>query len=71
MDMSQKGSTPRTGRGAQRKLVCRECKGENHVARNCNSYWRWREQELRRKVKELKEIKVKVKGEERVVRHTM
>jgi len=37
------------------KLVCRECKGENHVARNCNSYWRWREKEVKRKVTELKE----------------
>jgi len=51
--------------------VCRECKGENHVARNCNSYWRWREQELRRKMKKLKELKEKAKGEERVVRCTM
>jgi len=24
----------------ERKVVCRECKGENHVARNCDSYWR-------------------------------
>jgi len=52
----------------QRKLVCRECKEKNHVARNCDSYWRWREQELRRKVKELKE---KATEEERVVRCTM
>jgi len=59
---------PEQGKAQQRKLVCRECKEENHVARNCDSYWRWREQELRRKVKELKE---KAKGEERVVRHTM
>ena len=29
--------------------------GENHVARNCNSYWRWREKEVKRKVTELKE----------------
>jgi len=47
------------------------CKAENHVARNCNSYWRWREQELRKKVKELKEQRKKAKGEERVVRCTM
>ena len=52
----------------QRKLRCWECKEENHVARNCNSYWRRRKQELKRKLKELKE---KVKGEERVVRHTI
>ena len=44
---------------------------ENHVTRNCNGYWRWREQELRKKVKELKEIKEKAKKEERVARHTM
>ena len=69
-----------------RKVVCRACRGENHVARNCDSYWRWREQELkeevkklreqreqelRKKVKELKEQREKVKGEERVVRRTM
>jgi len=55
----------------ERKVVCRACKEENHVAKNCDSYWRWREQELRRKVKELKELKEKAMGEERVVRHTM
>jgi len=70
----------------ERKVVCRVCKGENHIVRNCDSYWRWREQELREevkklreqrekklreKVKELKEQKEKGKGEERVVRHTM
>jgi len=69
-----------------RKVVCRTCKGENHVARNCDTYWRWREQnlkeevkklkkqkieELTKKVKELKEIKEKAQGEERVVRRTM
>ena len=68
------------------KIVCRVCKGENHVARNYNSYWRWREQELREevkklreqkeqelrnKVKELKEQREKGKREEKVVRHTM
>ena len=62
------------------------CKGENHIARNCDSYWRWRElelreevkklrerreRELREKVKELKEQKERNKGEERVVRCTM
>ena len=52
----------------EKKVVCRGCKGENHVARNCDSYWRWKEQELRRELKELKE---KAKGEERVVRCTM
>ena len=49
-------------------MKCEECKEENHVAKNCNSYWRWREQKLRR---ELKELKKKAKGEERVVRCTM
>jgi len=66
--------------------VCVACKGENHIARNCDSYWRWRELELREevkklreqrerelkeKVKELKEQKEGNKGEERVVRRTM
>ena len=59
---------PEQGEAQQRKLVCRRCKGENHVARNCDSYWRWREQEVKRKLKELKEKSV---GEERAVRHTM
>ena len=64
-------------------MVCRACKGENHIARNCNSYWRWREQELREEVKKLrerreqelrekiKELKEEKKGEGRVVRRTM
>jgi len=55
----------------ERKVVCRACKVENHIARNCDSYWRWREQELKKKVKELKEQREKVKGKERVVRRTM
>ena len=66
----------------ERKMVCRACKGENHVARNCDTYWRWREQDLKEKVKKLreqrieeltkrvKELKEKAKGEERVVRRT-
>ena len=67
----RKAVCPPKGEVQQRKLVCRRCKEENHVTKNCSSYWRWREQELRRKVKELKELKEKAKGEERVVRHTM
>ena len=70
----------------ERKVMCRAYKGENHVARNCNSYWRWREQELReevkklreqkeqelrKKVKEMKEQGEKAEREERVVRYTM
>jgi len=70
----------------KRKVVCRACKGVNHITRNCDSYWRWREQELRKevkrlrerkeqelrkKVKELKEQREKSKGEERVVRCTV
>ena len=66
--------------------MCGRCKGENHIARNCDNYWRWREQdlqeevkklrerkieELTKKVKELKEMKEKAKGEGRVVRRTM
>ena len=59
---------PEQEKAQQRKLVCRECKEENHVTRNCDSYWGWREQELRRKLRELKE---KSKGEERVLRCTV
>ena len=67
----------------ERKMVCRACKGENHVARNCDTYWRWREQDLKEEVKKLrkrrieeltkrvKELKEKAKGEERVIRCTM
>jgi len=39
----------------QRKLRCVVCKEENHVAKDCDNYWRWREQEVKRKLKELKE----------------
>jgi len=64
-----KAAHPPKGEAQQeRKVVCRGCKGENHIARNCDSYWRWKERELRRELKELKE---KTKEEERVVRHTM
>ena len=62
----KKAVCPVQGKVQQRKLRCAECKEENHVARNCDSYWRWREQEVRRELKKLKE---KEKGEERVVRH--
>jgi len=77
---------PRGEAQQEGKVVYRACKGENHVARNCNSYWRWREQELREEVKrlreqreqelrktvrELREQREKTKGEERVVRHMM
>jgi len=70
----------------ERKVVYRACRGENHVTRNCNSYWRWREQELREKVKKLrkwkeqelaekrkesKETKEKTEGKEEVVRRIM
>ena len=37
-------------------------KEENHVTKDCNNYWRWREQEVRRKLREVKE---KPAGEER------
>ena len=82
-----KAVCPSKGEAQQEgKVVCRACKGENHVARNYDSYWRWREQELReevkklkkqkeqklrKKVKELKEQREKAKGEEKVVRHTI
>jgi len=39
----KKAACPEEGEVQQRKLVCREWKGENHVARNYDSYWRWRE----------------------------
>jgi len=73
-----KGEAQQEGR-----MVCATCKGENHIARNCDNYWRWRElnlrkevkklrerkiEELTRKVKELRETKEKAQGEERVVR---
>jgi len=63
----KKAACPKKGEVQQRKLVCRECKGENNIARNCNSYWRWREQEVKRELRELKE---KLVGEERILRHT-
>jgi len=86
--MCPKGAArPNKGKAQQeRKVVCVACKGENHIARNCDSYWRWKElelreevkrlrekkeQELREKVKELKEQGEKSKGKERVVRCTM
>ena len=83
----KKAACPCKGEAQQvRKVVCIACKGENHITRNCDSYWRWREQELRekvkklrerreqelrKKVKELKEGKEKTQEEERVVRRTM
>ena len=83
----KKAACPCRGEAQQeRKVVYVACKEENHIARNCDSYWRWRElelreevkklreqreQELKKKVKELKEQSEKVKGDERIVRHTM
>ena len=83
----RKAVHPQKGEVQQEKrVVCVVCKGENHVARNCNSYWRWRElelrekvkrlrkkkeRELREKVKELKEQRERKKEKERVVRRTM
>ena len=52
----RKAAHPPKGEAQQeRKIVCRACKEENHIARNCDSYWRWREQELREEVKKLRE----------------
>ena len=52
--------------------MCREYKEENYVARNCDSYWRWREREVRKKLRELKEKKEKeLQVKERVLRCTM
>jgi len=83
----KKAMRPYKGKAQQeRKVECTVCKGENHIARNCKSYWRWKElnlreevkelrkqkiEELTKKMKELKEMKKKVQEEERVVRHTM
>ena len=83
----KKAARPHKGEVQQeRKVVCMAYKGENHIAKNCNSYWRWRKldlkeevkklrkqkiEELTKKVKELKEMKKKAQEEERVVRHTM
>ena len=64
----KKAVHPEQGKAQQRKLVCRECKEKNHATRNCDSYWRWREWELRRKLKELKE---NLAGQERTMRRTM
>ena len=64
----KKTACPEQRKVQQRKLVCRECKEENHIARNCDSYWRWREQELRKKLKDFKE---NLAGQERIVRCTM
>jgi len=64
----KKAAHPEQEKAQQRKLVCRECKEKNHVERNCDTYWRWREQELRRKLKELKE---NLAGQERTMRCTM
>jgi len=51
-----KAARPPKGKAQQEgKVVCRACRGGNHIARNCNSYWRWREQELREEVKKLRE----------------
>jgi len=56
------------GKAQQRRLKCWKCGEENHVTKGCDNYWRWREQELRRKLRELKE---KLKGEKRVLRCTV
>jgi len=51
-----KAVCPPKGKGQQeRKVVYRVCKGKNHIAKDCNSYWRWRGQELREEVKKLRE----------------
>jgi len=79
-----KAVCPPKGKAQQEKrMVCAACKGENYIARNCDSYWRWRELDLKEEVKKLrkqkieelmkkvKELKEKAKGEGRVVRRTM
>ena len=52
---TQTACPPKGEAQQERKVVCRVCKGENHITRNYNSYWRWREQELREEVKKLRE----------------
>jgi len=37
---SKKAARPEQEKAQQRKLVCRECKEKNYIARNCDSYWR-------------------------------
>ena len=64
----KKVACPAKGEAQQRKLRCGKCREENHVTKGCDNYWRWREQELRRKIKELRE---KSKGEKRVLRRTV
>jgi len=50
-----KAARPSKGEAQQeRRIVCAACKGENHTARNCDSYWRWRELDLREEVKKLR-----------------
>jgi len=44
-----KGEVQQEGR-----VTCRACKGENHIARNCDNYWRWRERGLQEEVKRLR-----------------
>ena len=54
----KKAAHPHRGEAQQeRKVVCMACKGENHIARNCDSYWRWRELDLREEVKKLRKQK--------------
>jgi len=36
----KKAACPIQGKVQQRKLRCEKCKEENHVARNCDNYWR-------------------------------
>ena len=68
----KKAVRPIKGEVQQRKLVYQECREENHIARNCNSYWRWREREVKRKLRELREKEQeKPVGKERVLRYTM
>jgi len=50
-----KAAHPLKGEAQQeRKIVCVACKRKNHIARNYNSYWRWRKLDLREEVKKLR-----------------
>jgi len=50
-----KAACPPKGEAQQeRRIVCAACKGENHITRNCDSYWRWRELNLREEVERTK-----------------
>ena len=54
---SKRVACPMRGEVQKRKLVYRECREENHVARNCDNYWQWREREVKRKLSVITRLK--------------